>query len=137
MKCASETHRGFLPDLLLLHAIVHAQTVIDDQSEDTQFWNETQIIFPMRDRVDSMLFGVLRMGRDLARPVDEPARNGRRVQGQQVLSLIIPTGSTSRSSRPRPSKNIEHRLVFNATFKFPLPVIPFAFTDRNLIERRL
>ena len=43
----------------------YAQTVIDDQSEDTQFWNETQIIFPMRERVNLMLFAVLRMGRDL------------------------------------------------------------------------
>src|SRR5262245_11182613 len=48
-----------------------AQTVADEPREDTQFWNETQIIMPVNERVDLMLFGVLRIGRDLARPVDE------------------------------------------------------------------
>jgi hypothetical protein len=38
---------------------LYAQTVIDGQSEYTQFWHETQIIFPMRDRADLMFFGAL------------------------------------------------------------------------------
>ena len=113
---------------------LYAQTVIDDQSEDTQFWNETQIIFPMRDRADLMFFGVLRMGRDLARPVDERGGAGVAFKANRFLT-IIPTWLYVAQQPTATSKNIEHRLVFNATFKFSLG--KFAFTDRNLIERRL
>jgi uncharacterized protein DUF2490 len=112
----------------------YAQSVIDDQGEDTQFWNETQIIFPMRDRVDLMLFGVLRMGRDLARPVDERGGVGVAVKTNKFLT-VIPTWLYIAQQPTAMSKNVEHRLVLNATFKFPLG--KFAFTDRNLIERRL
>jgi Protein of unknown function (DUF2490) len=111
-----------------------AQNVIDDQREDTQFWNETQIIIPMRDRADLMFFGVLRVGRDLARPVDERGGVGVALKANRFLT-IIPTWLYVAQQPTATSKNIEHRLVFNATFKFGLG--KFAFTDRNLIERRL
>ena len=111
-----------------------AQTVIDDQSEDTQFWNETQIIIPDARARRPDVFGVLRVGRDLARPVDE--RGGAGVAFKTKGSLrYIPTWLYVAQQPTATSKNIEHRLVFNATFKFALG--KFAFTDRNLIERRL
>jgi hypothetical protein len=110
-----------------------AQTVADDR-EDTQFWNETQIIIPMSERSDLMFFGVLRMGRDLARPVDERGGVGIAMKPSRFLS-IIPTWLYIAQQPTATTKNIEHRLIFNATFKFPLG--KFAFTDRNLIERRL
>jgi hypothetical protein len=111
-----------------------AQNVIDDDREDTQFWNETQIIIPMRDCADLMFFGVLRMGRDIARPVDERGGVGVALKANRFLT-IIPTWLYVSQQPTATSKNIEHRLVFNATFKFGLG--KFAFTDRNLIERRL
>jgi hypothetical protein len=111
-----------------------AQTVTDAPREDTQFWNETQIIIPMRERVDMMVFGVLRMGRDLARPVDERGGVGFAFKTNKFLT-IIPTWLYVAQQPTATNKNIEHRLIFNATFKFPLG--KFAFTDRNLIERRL
>lgn len=111
-----------------------AQTVIDDPREDLQFWNETQVIMPTNERVDLMLFGVLRMGRDLARPVDERGGAGVAFKTNKFLT-IIPTWLYVAQQPTATRKNIEHRLIFNATFKFPLG--KFAFTDRNLIERRL
>jgi len=111
-----------------------SRTVAEDPREDTQFWHETQIIFPMRDRVDLMLFGVLRMGRDLARPVDERGGAGVAFKTNKILT-IIPTWLYVAQQPTATRKNIEHRLIFNATFKFPLG--KFAFTDRNLVERRL
>ena len=111
-----------------------AQTVIDDPREDIQFWNETQVIMPTNERVDLMLFGVLRMGRDLARPVDERGGAGVAFKTNKFLT-IIPTWLYVAQQPTATRKNIEHRLIFNATFKFPLG--KFAFTDRNLIERRL
>jgi hypothetical protein len=111
-----------------------AQTVAADAREDLQFWNETQVIMPTNERIDLMLFGVLRMGRDLARPVDERGGAGVAFKTNKFLT-IIPTWLYVAQQPTATSKNIEHRLVFNATFKFPLG--KFAFTDRNLIERRL
>lgn len=112
-----------------------AQTVVDGPSDDAQFWNETQIVVPMRKRVDMMLFGVLRMGRDLARPVDERGGAGVALKANKFLT-IIPTWLYVAQQRPAAiSKVTEHRLIFNATFNFPLG--KFAFTDRNLIEKRL
>jgi hypothetical protein len=112
----------------------YAQNVIDDPREDTQFWNETQIIVPMRDRADLMFFGVLRVGRDLARPVDERGGVGVALKTNRFLT-IIPTWLYVAQQPTATRKNVEHRLVFNATFKFSLG--KFAFSDRNLIERRL
>jgi hypothetical protein len=88
----------------------YAQTVIDDQREDTQFWNETQIIFPMRDRVDLMLFGVLRIGRDLARPVDERGGAGVAFKTNRFLT-VIPTWLYIAQQPTATSKNIEHRPI--------------------------
>jgi Protein of unknown function (DUF2490) len=111
-----------------------AQSVVDEQSDDTQFWNETQIIVPMCDSADLMFFGVLRMGRDLARPVDERGGVGVALKASKFLT-IIPTWLYIAHQPAATRKNIEHRMIFNATFKFSLG--KFAFTDRNLIERRL
>ncbi len=107
---------------------------IDAPREDLQFWNETQIIIPMQERMDLMIFGVLRVGRDLTRPVDERGGAGVAFKPNRFLT-IIPTWLYV-AQQPTPTrKNIEHRMIFNATFKFAAG--KFAFTDRNLIERRL
>jgi hypothetical protein len=121
---------------LILNSVTpsFAQNVIDDDREDTQFWNETQIIVPMSDRADLMFFGVLRMGRDLARPVDERGGVGVALKTGKFLT-IIPTWLYVAQQPAAARKSIEHRLIFNATLKFSLG--KFAFTDRNLIERRL
>src|SRR5215470_1417315 len=119
---------------LCVAATSSAQTVAADAREDLQFWNETQVIMQTNERIDLMLFGVLRMGRDLARHVDERGGAGVAFKTNKFLT-ITPTWLYIAQQPTATSKNIEHRLVFNATFKFPLG--KFAFTDRNLIERRL
>jgi hypothetical protein len=119
---------------LCADATSSAQTVAADAREDLQFWNETQVIMQTNERIDLMLFGVLRMGRDLARPVDERGGAGVAFKTNKFLT-IIPTWFYIAQQPTATSKNVEHRLVFNATFKFPLG--KFAFTDRNLVERRL
>jgi len=119
---------------LCVAATSSAQTVAADAREDLQFWNETQVIMRTNERIDLMLFGVLRMGRDLARPVDERGGAGVAFKTNKFLT-IIPTWLYIAQQPTATSKNTEHRLVFNATFKFPLG--KFAFTDRNLVERRL
>lgn len=121
--------------LLLSVALpVCAQSSDSDARDDVQFWNETQIFLPLRDGTDLMFFGVLRQGRNLSRPVDERGGVGLALRANKYLT-IIPTWLYI-AQQPTPTRrNIEHRLIFNATVKFTLG--KFAFTDRNLIERRL
>src|SRR6267378_467095 len=38
---------------------------------DAQQWNDVQLIVPMTSKVDFILLGTLRLGRNLSRPVDE------------------------------------------------------------------
>lgn len=118
---------------LCVGSTVAAQDLADDPREDTQFWNETQIILPLQERIGLMFFGVLRIGRDLSRPVDERGGVGIAFKAHRYLT-IIPSWLYV-AQQPAPTrKNIEHRLIFNATVNFPLG--KFAVTDRNLIERR-
>ncbi|MGH9938737.1 MAG: hypothetical protein ACREAM_21055, partial [Blastocatellia bacterium] len=106
-------------------ATTSAQTVAGDPREDVQFWSETQIIIPMRERVDLMMIGVLRLGRDLTHPVDERGGAAIAFKGNKFLT-IIPTWLYVAQQPTAARKNIEHRLIFNATVKFP--VGKFVFT---------
>jgi len=120
--------------LMFCAAATTAAQTAGDPREDVQFWNETQLIIPMNERVDLMIFGVLRVGRDLSRPVDERGGVGVAFKPSKFLS-IIPTWLYVAQQPTATRKNIEHRMILNATLKFPAG--KFAFTDRNLIERRL
>jgi hypothetical protein len=110
-----------------------AQTVTGPR-EDVQFWNETQIIIPMRERVDLMFIGVLRVGRNLTHPVDERGGVGVAFKANKFLT-IMPTWFYVAQQPTATRKNFEHRLILNATFKFTAG--KFNFTDRNLIEWRV
>ncbi|MGE0128487.1 MAG: DUF2490 domain-containing protein [Blastocatellales bacterium] len=114
-------------------ATTSAQTVSDPR-EDIQFWNETQLIIPMSERVDLLMIGALRLGRDLTHLVDERGGVGVAFKANKFLT-IMPTWFYIAKQPTATRKSFEHRLIFNATVKFP--VGKFNFTDRNLIERRV
>jgi hypothetical protein len=122
--------------ILLLSAAlpVCAQSSAADSPDDVQFWNETQIFLPLREGTELVLFGVLRQGRDLTRPVDERGGVGLAFKANKYLTFT-PTWLYLAQQPAATRKNIEHRLILNATVKFSLG--NFVFTDRNLIERRL
>lgn len=81
-----------------------------------------------------MIIGVLRTGRDFTRPVDERIGAGLNFKLNKYFSLM-PTYLYV-DQQPYEGKRIqEHRIVFNLTAKFKLG--EFAFTDRNLVERRV
>lgn len=121
--------------LTLLFSLVNstpAQT--PPPREDAQFWHETQLIKPLRKDKDLIIIGVLRVGRDFARPVDERIGAGLAFKPNQYLT-IMPT-YVYVDQQPFAGRRIqEHRLIFNATAKFKLGEL--TFTDRNLIERRV
>lgn len=101
--------------------------------EDNQFWNETQLIKSVSKNKDVILIGVLRVGRDFARPVDE--RVGLAFAWKASKYLTVAPTYIYVDQQPYAGRRIqEHRLVLNVTTKFK--VGEFLLTDRNLIERR-
>lgn len=102
--------------------------------EDNQFWHETQLIKPTGKNKDLIIIGVLRVGRDFARPVDE--RIGAGLAFKLTPHLTIMPTYLYVDQQPYAGFRIqEHRLVLNATAKFNLGRT--TFTDRNLLERRV
>lgn len=111
-----------------------AQTNAVDPQDDVQFWNEVQVIVPVQEKIDLVMIGVLRLGRNLSHFVDERAGAGVAFKAHKYLT-ITPTYLYVAQQPSGTRKNFEHRLILNATAHFALG--KFVFTDRNLIERRL
>lgn len=111
-----------------------ATAAVTPPTEDHQFWNEFQLVKHTGQKTDLVLIGVLRIGRDWARPVDERVGVGYAFKLNKYLT-VMPT-YLHVEYQPYPTKNIhEERLVLNVTGKASLG--KFTFTDRNLIERRV
>lgn len=104
------------------------------KQDDTQFWNETQLIKSLDAKHDLIVIGVLRIGRDIERPVDERIGAGLAFKLNKYLT-VMPT-YVYVDQQPYEGLRIrEHRLVMNVTGKAKLG--EWTFTDRNLIERRV
>lgn len=102
--------------------------------DDNQFWNEVQLIKALDKKNDLIVIGVLRLGQDLNRPVDE--RIGAALAFKPNKYLTVAPTYLYVDQQPFPGRRIsEHRLILNVTGKFNLG--KFLFTDRNLIERRV
>lgn len=116
------------------HHQISAQTPVPPPREDHQFWNEAQIIKPITKRQDFVLIGVLRIGRNWTRPVDERIGAGWAFKLNKHLT-VMPT-YIHVAYQPFAGRRInEDRWVLNVTGKFSAG--KFLFTDRNLIERRV
>jgi hypothetical protein len=55
---------------------------------DTQQWNDVQLIVPMTKKVDFILLGTLRLGRNLSRPVDERIGISFSINPKKSISLV-------------------------------------------------
>lgn len=125
--------RSFLVAALAMASTAAQAQTVPPPREDNQFWNETQLIAPLNKQTDLIVIGVLRVGRDFARLVDERIGAGVAFKLSKYLTLM-PTYLYV-DQQPFAGRRInEHRLVMNVTGKFKLG--QFTFTDRNLVERR-
>lgn len=114
-------------------ASAHAQTPAPPR-DDLQVWSEVQIIKPLAKDKDLLVIGVLRLGREVSRPVDERIGAGIAFKLSKYLTLTLTYIYVDQ--QPFEGRRInEHRLIFNATGKLMLG--KFTFTDRNLYERRV
>lgn len=127
----------FFLTLLFSTGSAHAQNTPANPQDETQFWNETQILIPINKKTDLFLVGVLRAGANnsgFLRPIDERGGAGIAFKLSKYLT-VMPT-YVYVAQQPTPvRKNAEHRLILNVTPKFALG--RFTFTDRNLIEFRV
>lgn len=120
--------------LLLFCCFTSAAAQNSPPRNDRQFWTEWQLVKPLTKTKDLIIIGVLRLGREWQRPVDE--RIGAALAFKLNKHLTLQPTYLYVDQQPFAGRRInEHRLIFNATGRFRLG--KFTFTDRNLYERRV
>ena len=120
-------------NLMLVGIIASGQTRLPPQA-DTQIWTDVQFTVPLSKVVDFTLLGVVRVGRDVSRPVDE--RLGVAFSFKAGKYLTFTPSYLNIGMQPFEGRNVfENRLSFATTVRFPLG--RFTVSDRNLFERRL
>src|SRR4030088_43245 len=83
---------------------------------DTQQWNDLQLIVPMTKKVDFILLGTLRLGRNLTRPVDE--RIGISFSYSPTKSVTLTPSYLHIERQPSAGRGFfEDRAALTATFK--------------------
>ena len=117
--------------LFILGGVVCGQTT--PSRHDTQNWNDVFLTVPLSKRVDYVMQGTLRNGRNLHRPVDE--RLGIGLSFKLGKHLTVAPNYLYIGTQPFEGRRVfEDRLSVPATVRVPLG--RFVFSDRNLIERR-
>ena len=102
---------------------------------DTQIWNDTQLAIGLNKKVDLLLLGTLRIGREVSRPVDERIGFGFSVKAGKYLTFQ-PSYLYIATQPLKNTKGFENRLSFAVTIKGPVGG-GFILSDRNLFERRI
>lgn len=83
---------------------------------DAQQWNDVQLIVPMTSKVDFILLGTLRLGRNLSRPVDE--RIGISFSYSPTKSITLLPSYLHIERQPSAGRGLsEDRAAFTATFR--------------------
>ncbi len=116
--------------LCVAHRIAQAQTSASPRG-DNQSWNELQLAIPINKQVDFVLFGVVRLGRNVSRPVYELAGTGISVKVGKYLTLL-PSYLYFASQPTSTNHNTEHRITLEATLR--VPIRSFDVIDRNRVE---
>ncbi|HZE72950.1 MAG TPA: DUF2490 domain-containing protein [Pyrinomonadaceae bacterium] len=101
---------------------------------DTQEWNDVQFYAPVTKTVDFVLYGTLRLGRNVSHSVDERIGAGFSFKFGKYLTLA-PFYLHIRTQPFAGTHVYENRLNLAGTLRFPLG--HFTVSDRNLFERRL
>lgn len=100
---------------------------------DTQNWNDVFLSVPMTKRVDFIMQGTIRNGRDITRRVDERLGIGFSFKFGKYLT-VIPNYLYIGMQPFQGRSGFEQRLSLPATIRFT--VGKFTLADRNTLERR-
>jgi len=119
--------------LLLFSAFSANAQSIGQSKTDTQEWNDVQFAVPLSDKIDFVLQGTLRFGRDISRPVDERLGVGFSFKIGKYLT-VTPAYMHIATQPFRNIKQFENRLLLPITLRFLIG--KFRISDRNGFERR-
>jgi hypothetical protein len=132
----------FAAFLLSANFCAFAQT--DPPEDDVQFWNETTVSAPLLKKKDEngkdvekigvFVFGNLRVGRNVSRPVDERIGAGLDFYVNKYLTFS-PSYLYSAAQPYKGRKEFEHRVRFDLTAGKSWS--KFSIKDRNRVEYRI
>jgi|RhiMetdeSRZDD1v2_1073273.scaffolds.fasta_scaffold215512_2 uncharacterized protein DUF2490 len=129
------THLQRLAPVVLTLALCTAVTKTQTRSQtDTQEWNDVQLYAPVTKTVDFVVYGTLRIGRNITHSVDERIGAGFSFKLGKYLT-VVPWYLHITTQPFEHVSAYENRLNLAATVRFP--VRRFTLSDRNLFERRL
>lgn len=122
--------------LLLLFIIAFAGTVslVAQDDEDTQSWNDLQISIPVNKKVDWLLFGTLRFSRQLKNPSETRLGSGVNWKATKEFS-VSPTYLYIETRNLAGQFRTEHRLSLRGVYKFPVKA--FGLSHRSVYEYRI
>jgi hypothetical protein len=103
------------------------------QSRDTQLWGEAQLSIPLHNRVDLVVSGMLRIGRDVTHLVYERAGAGVSFKLSKYLS-VSPIYYYVAAQPIAGRSSTESRFWIDGTLK--LQLWRLTISDRNAIEHR-
>jgi Protein of unknown function (DUF2490) len=98
---------------------------------DAQVWTDVQLAMPLAKKIDFVLVGVTRFGRNVSRPVNERIGGGVSFTLGKYVTLL-PFYLHVASQPTRNDHSTEERITLEATIKFPAG--RFTIGDRNRLE---
>ena len=110
---------------------VNAQTPVD--RDDNQQWNDLQVTVPVAKKVDLVLTGTLRLGKNITRVQDARAGGGFVIKPFKDFSFS-PSYAFIEARNSSGVFKREHRYVFYVRYKFPIK--SFGLIHRSQFEYR-
>lgn len=130
MQMLLATGTLFLSIAILGCATALAQTP-NPPRNDVQVWNEVQLAVPLTPKMDFVLIGILRFGRNVTRPVNERIGGGVSFKLGKYITLL-PFYLHVASQPTKDNHSTEDRITLEATIRFPAG--RFTISDRNRLE---
>lgn len=118
--------------LIAIAGLVSGQSTVD--RSDIQEWNDVQVSMAVTKKVDFVLLGTLRLGRDISHAVDERIGAGLSFKLGKYI-VVAPSYLHIRTQPSEGRRAYENRLSVPVTLRLVLG--RFTLSDRNLFERRL
>jgi hypothetical protein len=132
-------HRLFAASVVCVSIMFLSCATVPGQSSnplrsDVQVWTEVQLAVPLAQKIDLVLMGVTRFGRDVSRPVNERIGGGVSFKLGKYVTLL-PFYVHVASQPTRNNHSTEERINLESTVRFPAG--GFTISDRNRIEFHL
>lgn len=119
--------------IALCFGLAAAATVAAQDDEDTQSWNDLQVSIPLVQKVDLLLLGTVRVGRNVSSLVEGRIGGGLNFHLTRAMSFS-PTYQHIETRNSTGRFRTEHRVSLRGTFKFPTK--GFGLSHRSIIELR-